>query len=71
MPFVGKYDHGLPYRGTSRFTHQSRPSAHAAQWVEPRLVGEVAFTEWTSDMTMRHPSWRGLRPDKYAARYTW
>jgi bifunctional non-homologous end joining protein LigD len=35
-------------------------------WVEPRLVGEVAFTEWTSDGRLRHPSWRGLRPDKAA-----
>ena len=42
------------------------PAQHArgAQWVQPRLVGEVAFTEWTSDRILRHPSWRGLRPDK-------
>jgi bifunctional non-homologous end joining protein LigD len=42
------------------------PAQHArdARWVEPRLVGEVAFTEWTPDMIMRHPSWRGLRIDK-------
>jgi bifunctional non-homologous end joining protein LigD len=35
-----------------------------ARWVEPRLVGEVTFSEWTSDSRLRHPSWRGLRPDK-------
>jgi bifunctional non-homologous end joining protein LigD len=35
-----------------------------ARWVTPKLVGEVAFTEWTSDGLLRHPSWRGLRPDK-------
>ncbi|WP_327117383.1 hypothetical protein OHB12_07380 [Nocardia sp. NBC_01730] len=35
-----------------------------AIWVEPRVVGEVSFTEWTSDGRLRHPSWRGLRPDK-------
>ncbi|MGE5291872.1 MAG: non-homologous end-joining DNA ligase [Micromonosporaceae bacterium] len=42
------------------------PRRHAAgaNWVEPRLVGEVAFTEWSSDGMMRHPAWRGLRPDK-------
>ena len=34
-----------------------------ARWVEPRLVGEVAFTERISDGSMRHPSWRGLRTD--------
>jgi bifunctional non-homologous end joining protein LigD len=32
--------------------------------VEPRLVGEVAFSEWTRDGRMRQPVWRGLRPDK-------
>jgi bifunctional non-homologous end joining protein LigD len=42
------------------------PAQHArtAQWVQLRLVGEVAFTEWTGDMLLRHPSWRGLRIDK-------
>jgi bifunctional non-homologous end joining protein LigD len=38
--------------------------AHGVQWVQPQLVGEVAFTEWTADLVLRHPSWRGLRPDK-------
>ena len=33
-------------------------------WVDPVLVGEVAFTEWTRDGRLRHPTWRGLRPDK-------
>ena len=42
------------------------PSAHraGATWVEPTLVGEVRFTEWTRDGQIRHPVWRGLRPDK-------
>jgi bifunctional non-homologous end joining protein LigD len=35
-----------------------------AHWVSPRLVGEVAFTEWTRDGTLRHPSFKGLRKDK-------
>jgi bifunctional non-homologous end joining protein LigD len=35
-----------------------------AHWVEPRLVGEVVYSEWTADGRLRHPSWRGLRPDK-------
>lgn len=38
--------------------------ARVARWVEPRLVGEVAFTEWTRDERLRHPVWRGLRADK-------
>jgi bifunctional non-homologous end joining protein LigD len=35
-----------------------------AHWVEPTLVGEVSFSEWTKDGRLRHPSWRGLRDDK-------
>jgi bifunctional non-homologous end joining protein LigD len=35
-----------------------------AAWVEPTLVGEVQFSEWTKDDRLRHPSWRGLRDDK-------
>jgi bifunctional non-homologous end joining protein LigD len=33
-------------------------------WVEPKLVGEVAFSEWTNDGRLRHPSFQGLRADK-------
>jgi bifunctional non-homologous end joining protein LigD len=35
-------------------------------WVRPELVAEVAFTEWTSDGRLRHPSFKGLRDDKKA-----
>jgi bifunctional non-homologous end joining protein LigD len=35
-------------------------------WVKPELVGEVEFTEWTSDGHLRHPSFQGLREDKPA-----
>lgn len=33
-------------------------------WVAPRLVAEVAFSEWTDDGRLRHPSFQGLRADK-------
>lgn len=33
-------------------------------WVEPRLVCEVEFTEWTDEGLLRHPSFQGLREDK-------
>ena len=36
----------------------------SAQWVEPRLVVEVSFTEWTPDGRLRHPVFQGLREDK-------
>ena len=35
-----------------------------AHWVDPVLVGEVAFSQWTPERRLRQPSWRGLRPDK-------
>jgi bifunctional non-homologous end joining protein LigD len=36
-------------------------------WLIPKLVGEVKFTEWTSEGEMRHPVFLGLRSDKAAA----
>jgi DNA ligase D-like protein (predicted ligase) len=33
-------------------------------WVEPRLVGQVGFSEWTPDGQLRHPRFQGLRRDK-------
>ena len=38
--------------------------AAGAHYVRPRLVGEVSFGEWTDADRLRHPVWRGLRPDK-------
>jgi bifunctional non-homologous end joining protein LigD len=38
--------------------------AREAHWVEPRIVGEVRFGEWTRDGRLRHPAWRGIRTDK-------
>ena len=35
-----------------------------ARFVQPRLVAEVAFTNWTPEGRLRHPSFLGLRPDK-------
>lgn len=40
--------------------------ARLAKWVRPLLVGEVSFTEWTSDGVVRHPSFQGFRQDKRA-----
>jgi bifunctional non-homologous end joining protein LigD len=37
-----------------------------AIWVEPDLVAEVEFFEWTPAGIIRHPVYRGLRPDKPA-----
>ena len=36
-------------------------------WVEPKLVGQIGFTEWTRDHRLRHPRFLGLRYDKDAS----
>jgi bifunctional non-homologous end joining protein LigD len=41
-----------------------RVSERGAHWVEPVLVGEVAFSNWTPDGRLRHPSFIALRTDK-------
>src|SRR5207302_1960964 len=43
-------DNGLPRRGV--------------HWVRPKLVAQVAFTEWTREDKLRHPRFLGLREDK-------
>ena len=52
-------------RPTPPFSGKVRRVA-GVTWVEPRLVAEVAFTEWTADGRLRHPSFIGLREDKPA-----
>lgn len=34
------------------------------QWVEPKAVAQIGFTEWTKDGKLRHPRFIGLRRDK-------
>ncbi|MFC6878454.1 non-homologous end-joining DNA ligase [Actinomadura yumaensis] len=41
-----------------------REFARDAQWVEPLLVGDVAYSARTRDGRLRFPSWRGRRDDK-------
>ncbi|MBV9495558.1 MAG: DNA ligase D, partial [Acidobacteria bacterium] len=40
------------------------PKFRDAVWSEPKLVAQIAFTEWTDDDRLRHPSFLGLRDDK-------
>ena len=36
------------------------------QWLKPKLVAEVKFSEWTADLRLRHPVFVGWREDKKA-----
>ena len=55
-------------RKTSPFaTDIPRADSKDVHWVTPSMVAEVRFGEWTGDGRLRHPSYRGLRPDKSAA----
>jgi DNA ligase D-like protein (predicted ligase) len=38
--------------------------ARGTTWVEPRLVAQIGFSEWTRDGRLRHPRFLGLREDK-------
>ena len=52
-------------RETSPFASTPKdPGLREAQWTQPKLIAEVAFTEWTSAGSIRHPSFQGLREDK-------
>lgn len=79
LVYAGRVGTGFTFKQRSelkkqldRFSRQSLPFAvkpndpglREAHWTEPKLVAEVAFTEWTSDGSIRHPSFQGLREDK-------
>jgi bifunctional non-homologous end joining protein LigD len=40
------------------------PQTSKVHWVQPKLVCEVSFSEWTNEGSMRHPVFQGLREDK-------
>ena len=44
----------------------SRADSRGVTWLKPELVAEVAFSEFTHEGTLRHPSYLGLRGDKPA-----
>lgn len=47
----------------SPFDGQRLPRS-GVHWVKPKLVAQIAFTEWTRDDKLRHPRFLGLREDK-------
>lgn len=46
---------------------EPRSDQRGAHWADPALVAEVEYREWTEAGSLRHPSYKGLRPDKPAA----
>jgi bifunctional non-homologous end joining protein LigD len=58
-------------RKTPPFVDVPREDARDAHWVKPSLVGEVTYGELTEPGRLRHPVWRGLRPDKSPSEVVW
>ena len=48
----------------SPFSRGQLPGQRGVHWVQPVLVGQVAFSEWTDAGELRHPRFQGLRDDK-------
>jgi len=77
LVFAGKvgtgFDHDTLRRLGDRLAQLETPVSPFADdplprsgvhWVKPRLVAQIAFTEWTRDDKLRHPRFLGLRDDK-------
>lgn len=56
------------HRVSNSSFEQTPPDTKQAIWVKPVLIAEIEFSEWTSDGILRHPSFKGLRNDKAAAK---
>ena len=55
----------LPEKGPGRWRQGITPTVmKRCVWVEPVLVAQVKFTEWTNDGQLRQPVFLGLRSDK-------
>jgi bifunctional non-homologous end joining protein LigD len=61
------YETMQPLRSDKKPFAQKVKQESAITWLVPKLVGEVKFTEWTSEGEMRHPVFLGLRTDKNAS----
>lgn len=53
-----------PYFTTTNPFAEEKLVKEKVQWIKPKFVCEVKFTEWTKDNSMRHPVFLGLREDK-------
>jgi bifunctional non-homologous end joining protein LigD len=55
-----------PLETDSKPADVGRPESRGVTWLKPRLVAEIAFSEFTHDGSVRHGSFVGLRGDKQA-----
>ncbi len=53
-------------RQRDRSPFDGRQPPKGAEFVEPDLVAEIEFAEWTAQGMLRHPSYKGLRDDRHA-----
>ena len=47
------------------------PRMRDATWVQPNLVAQLVYAEWTADGKLRQPAFLGLRTDKSPRECTW
>jgi DNA ligase D-like protein (predicted polymerase)/DNA ligase D-like protein (predicted ligase)/DNA ligase D-like protein (predicted 3'-phosphoesterase) len=86
LQFVGRVGTGFTDKALKSLKAQLKPletdespfnarlstqDAKGVTFVRPELVGEVRYSERTSDGRLRQPSWRGLRPDKSPDEVVW
>ncbi|HET9953336.1 MAG TPA: non-homologous end-joining DNA ligase [Polyangiaceae bacterium] len=64
--FLSELRRGLETLRQSDCPFSNKPPVPRAKWVRPALVCEVSYVEITTDGSLRHPSFRGFRPDKSA-----
>jgi bifunctional non-homologous end joining protein LigD len=57
-------------RRSSPFSGRGVQPPQGARFVEPELVAEIEFSDWTRNRVLRHPSYKGLRSDKSAGQVT-
>jgi bifunctional non-homologous end joining protein LigD len=80
LTYVGKVGTGFNAKLMNELMERMRPleskaapvtvpraDSKGAHWIEPKLVAEVAFTEFTNEGILRHPSFIALREDKPAS----
>ncbi|MPY96047.1 MAG: hypothetical protein GEV08_24205 [Acidimicrobiia bacterium] len=85
LRYAGRVGTGFSDHELDRLSHKLAPLGRAdcpfdpppptlhrrrAHWVEPELVAQVAYGEWTPDSLLRHPVYLGERTDKAAAEVT-